>query len=176
MKKFVCLTLCLLMILGVAGCARQKPETALNNYFKNIRETVMMTLGMEIEDQETADIVEKMFEKFEYKIVNVEEHEDTADIIVQITNINSGKAVSDTLTEYFAFALTTIFNPLSDEEMEAKFYETLMRHLESAEMFTADITFHMIYVNDKWEIQMDEKMADTIIGGFTTYMDKTLFD
>ena len=136
----------------------------------------MMTLGMEIEDQETADVVEKMFEKFEYKIVHVEEYEDTADIIVQITNINSGKAVADTLTEYFAFALTTIFKPLSDEEMEAKFYEILMRHLESAEMLTADITFHMVYVNDKWEIQLDEKMADTIIGGFTTYMDKTLFD
>ena len=60
--------------------------------------------------------------------------------------------------------------------MEAKFYEILMRHLESAEMLTADITFHMVYVNDKWEIQIDEKMADTIIGGFTTYMDKTLFD
>ena len=176
MKKFICLVLCLFMVLGVAGCARQKPEAALNNYFKEIRKTVMMTLGMEIEDQETADVVEKMFEKFEYKIVNVEEYEDTADIIVQITNINSGKAVADTLTEYFAFALTTIFKPLSDEEMEAKFYEILMRHLESEEMLTADITFHMVYVNDKWEIQLDEKMADTIIGGFTTYMDKTLFD
>ena len=177
MKKIICLLLCAAMVLGVAGCMRQTPETAIHNYFKEIKKTVTLTLGLKVDSEQSLAVVEKFFENFSYEIAGIQEDgEDKTFATLKIHNIDTGTAVKNTLTEYFAFALTTIFHPLSDEEMEAKFYEIFLNHLNKAEMITKEVVLEMHYVNDKWEINMTEAIADTIIGGFTTYMDYNIFD
>lgn len=178
MKRIIAFMLCLGFIFSLTGCMRQTPETAIKNYFKEIQETVTTVLEIEVEDERTATIVDKMFEKFDYDIIKLQETDNENSVIayIRITNINSGKAIADTITEYFAYCLTVMFNQPSDEEMKAKFYEILMNKLTTAEMLTADIEIPMHYINDKWEISIDKKTADTIIGGFTTYMDDSLFN
>ena len=106
------------MVLGVAGCMRQTPETAIHNYFKEIKKTVTLTLNLKVDSEQSLAVVEKFFENFSYEIAGIQEDgEDKAFATLKIHNIDTGTAVKNTLTEYFAFALTTIFHPLSDEEM-----------------------------------------------------------
>ena len=118
MKKIICLMLCAAMVLGVAGCMRQTPETAIHSYFKEIKKTVTLTLNLKVDSEQSLAVVEKFFENFSYEIAGIQEDgEDKAFATLTIHNIDTGTAVKNTLTEYFAFALTTIFHPLSDEEI-----------------------------------------------------------
>ena len=59
MKKIICLMLCAAMVLGVAGCMRQTPETAIHNYFKEIKKTVTLTLNLKVDSEQSLAVVEK---------------------------------------------------------------------------------------------------------------------
>jgi hypothetical protein len=105
MKKIICLMLCAAMVFGVAGCMRQTPETAIHNYFKEIKKTVTLTLDLKVDSEQSLAVVEKFFENFSYEIVGIQEDgEDKAFATLKIHNIDTGTAVKNTLTEYFAFA------------------------------------------------------------------------
>ena len=72
MKKIICLMLCAAMVLGVAGCMRQTPETAIHNYFKEIKKTVTLTLNLKVDSEQSLAVVEKFFEiLFCYADVNI---------------------------------------------------------------------------------------------------------
>ena len=72
MKKIICLMLCAAMVLGVAGCMRQTPETAIHNYFKEIKKTVTFTLDLKVDSEQSLAVVEKFFEiLFCYADVNI---------------------------------------------------------------------------------------------------------
>lgn len=113
--------------------------------------------------QEMTDLDKNCFEKFEYKIENVQIQDDTA--IVTISTVN--KNFRNALTKWSQSIYQKFINgdEISNSQGENLLNECLSDESIGTMSVTEDITLKK--VDDKWLIQIDEKLQNAIFPGLS---------
>lgn len=102
-----------------------------------------------------------LFEKLSWKVTNVTENGDEADVEIEITNKN----YKNIITKVMQKALKAAF---SGEEMtEAKSQNYLIDELKSeqVEMTTATNTLKVVKVDNKWKVEENDELIDAVLPG-----------
>ena len=126
------------------------------NYDEIVNESDM--LGSSEMDEETQSL---LFDKLNWKILNISKEEDTASVEVEITNKDFNKIISN----YTQEALKIAFSGASftEEEQNNKLKEQLKN--EEIGTKTVTTTVQVIKQDGKWKVQVDDSLVNSLLPG-----------
>ena len=117
-----------------------------------------------------------MFSKLSHNIISVEEaDENTIVVKTEITTIDMGLVFQEWMQESIKMAFDGAFSgeSLSEDEYNKKVEEQLLEILKKEDRQTVTNTVDIKYVktDNKWNIQVDDKLTDALLGGLISFMD-----
>jgi len=192
-NKFLALFLILVLSLSIlASCTdetddRETPEEAVENALTAIKELDIETAekyfdyddlieeyedeDMEIDILESEEDIKPVFANLEFEILSSEVGEDTAIVETEITNINMETIMDEYIEQSFSLAMENIFE--EDENLEEEIKEIFIELIErnDNELVTSTVDINLRRIEDSWEIDMDDELADAITGGLISIVD-----
>lgn len=196
MKKLgIILLIALLSLTVLTSCSLgvEKPEKVVSNALEALKkqdqekmkeyftyEELMNFSNEEKKEIEESDdsfdseqIKKLIFAKLEYKILSSTEKGDKATVEIEITNIDMKVVMQQYLAEAFQIAMSNAFDEdsaISDEEIDKKleqiFIDKMSKNDQTTKTTTVEIQLEK--KDNKWQIQLDEKIQDAITGGMLT--------
>lgn len=188
-KKLISVLMILSIIFCLSACGKQEtPETAMDNalqailnqddataesYFGSNAAAVIYNDAEKTpeEVEESKDFVTLTLQHLSYEIVKTEENDDTATVIVDITNADLGTIFTTVMQKAFSEALSYAFAPEdqrpSEEEMENMYMQWFRDALDAEDvaMLTKTVAVTMNYEEDHWKIDSSRELADALTGG-----------
>src|SRR5699024_587250 len=166
---------------------RETPEEAVENALTAIKELDIETAekyfdyddlieeyedeDMEIDILESEEDIKPVFANLEFEILSSEVGEDTAIVETEITNINMETIMDEYIEQSFSLAMENIFE--EDENLEEEIKEIFIELIErnDNELVTSTVDINLRRIEDSWEIDMDDELADAITGGLISIVD-----
>lgn len=182
-KKLLAVILSVALVLSMAACGSKidPPETVVNNaltafkasdfetaakYFNEDPEAAINDAESE-EDAAFADeFTTTILGSLAWEIVSSEEDGDTATVKTKIKAIDMSLAISDYISQAFAY----IFSDLSEEELDAKYSEILLNSIKNHtdDLKETEVDIKLNKTDSGWIINMDDEFMDAILGGMLT--------
>ena len=120
----------------------------------------------------------QVVERFNFRILDVEDEGDCAIVYTEMTNVDMDKVMPLFYIEIFnrLFSNATLYEEghLNQEELNEAYHQimTYLIHSEEREMMTTTVEVHLIYEKDSWKIVLDEAVLNGIYGGLLTFFDE----
>lgn len=196
-KTGLIIFLIILLLVAAAGTSfylmeRQKAISAAEDFLENMH--TMNFDGMasllhekDLSALDSADITneayssffKKINEKMSYKITKTDFHiqSGTASVTAHINYIDGSNIYKETITEFLKQIVSTAFSgtTLTEEETQQKLAALLEEKSSTIEdCYTeTDITYPMIFANDKWEVfSLDAESVKVMSANFTNVQDE----
>ncbi len=188
---FLIAALILTMLTTACTLGAEKPEKTVSNALDAIKkqdekkmvkyityEELMNFEDTESEESKEAfdnqEIMKLFFKNLDYKIKSTKTKDNEATVKTQITNIDMKTVMQQYLTEAFqiafADAFTTDGTELSEEQINQKFEQILIDKMSAKDLqtITTEVEIKLQKKDNKWKIQLDDKLQDAITGGLLT--------
>lgn len=168
MKKLITLLLVLVLCLGMAACGdKNSPSAALKADIENSKSSpddiITDELIKSFGEEAGQAFVDKMLD-FDYKLGEETVDGDTATVETTITTYPFGEIFTDVLTEYVTEAMAD--TDMSEEESTKLLGDLMTKALDSAEKsYETVVSIELVKVDDKWEVQESDEMANALTGG-----------
>lgn len=120
----------------------------------------------------------QVVERFNFRILDVEDEGDCAIVYTEMTNVDMDKVMPLFYIEIFnrLFSNATLYEEghPNQEELNEAYHQimTYLIHSEEREMMTTTVEVHLIYEKDSWKIVLDEAVLNGIYGGLLTFFDE----
>ena len=191
MRKFLSITLALMLCLSLAGCGskRASAESVVENGIKAFQNADQAAIQQywgkanftdipseEVSSEDDAygqELLEKLASNLSYQITGSSEDENagSATVTVEFTNIDMGVIVPEWIGDIFAQTFGYAFLPEdqqpSEEELSAMYMDSLNsavdNHTDDLVTNTVDITLSL--VDDEWKINATDDVIDAMVGG-----------
>ena len=179
----------IMMVMSVSGCGEvEKAKKSVDEMFGAF-ETVnleqintylntdeLSSLELLTDDSKSEEVFKLMFSKLSHNIISVEEaDENTIVVKTEITTIDMGLVFQEWMQESIKMAFDGAFSgeSLSEDEYNKKVEEQLLEILKKEDRQTVTNTVDIKYVktDNKWDIQVDDKLTDALLGGLISFMD-----
>lgn len=188
--------LIMMMIILLTGCgsSREPIKSAVSSALIGVQNyderTVEKYFGVNILDPNTFldakitnDIpfdrmMPQVVERFNFRILDVEDEGDCAIVYTEMTNVDMDKVMALFYIEIFnrLFSNATLYEEghPNQEELNEAYHQimTYLIHSEEREMMTTTVEVHLIYEKDSWKIVLDEAVLNGIYGGLLTFFDE----
>lgn len=188
--------LIMMMIILLTGCgsSREPIKSAVSSALIGVQNyderTVEKYFGFNILDPNTFldakitnDIpfdrmMPQVVERFNFRILDVEDEGDCAIVYTEMTNVDMDKVMPLFYIEIFnrLFSNATLYEEghPNQEELNEAYHQimTYLIHSEEREMMTTTVEVHLIYEKDSWKIVLDEAVLNGIYGGLLTFFDE----
>ena len=182
-RNAVCILLACLLLVFMAGCAKESsPADTVTQFSDAIKAFDLQKMNDYIEgeeavaslDLENNETIGGLMDQFkiwakdlQYKIVSTEEKGDTATVTVEYTHTDASAVTEDAMTDYFTQALAMAFSGASDEDMTELLAKLLMEKVETSEIGTKQTTvvYPLKKINGKWLI---EEIPDDVLHVITS--------
>lgn len=188
-KRILSLLMTIMMVMSVSGCGEvEKAKKSVDEMFGAF-ETVnleqintylntdeLSSLELLTDDSKSEEVFKLMFSKLSHNIISVEEaDENTIVVKTEITTIDMGLVFQEWMQESIKMAFDGAFSgeSLSEDEYNKKVEEQLLEILKKEDRQTVTNTVDIKYVktDNKWNIQVDDKLTDALLGGLISFMD-----
>lgn len=188
-KRILSLLMTIMMVMSVSGCGEvEKAKKSVDEMFGAF-ETVnleqintylntdeLSSLELLTDDSKSEEVFKLMFSKLSHNIISVEEaDENTIVVKTEITTIDMGLVFQEWMQESIKMAFDGAFSgeSLSEDEYNKKVEEQLLEILKKEDRQTVTNTVDIKYVktDNKWDIQVDDKLTDALLGGLISFMD-----
>ena len=179
MKKIIPFILLIAVIL--TGCGSKTPERLVQSELELIKRLDEKTIlnFISYEDivrnnsretdvgEETTKAVKLFFQNFDYEILSASVTGDTAQVTVEITNLDT-RALSHDLFLALIQEATYPQNsvPLSMNSYFAIMYDVLSNH--TYDLITTEATFELVHFENGWSIQNTKALEDALVSGLIT--------
>ena len=169
----IVIAICLIALIAfVILTLQQTPEKLLNNILSNLKEGNLEKINQYInyeEILETSDLLSSkefneetkkgLFNKLEWKILEVKTEKDKATINLEITN----KDFKIIIEKYMQKALSAVFSGKNLENDEIKNYLVEEINNQEAQTITQTKTIEFIKKDNKWEITVNNELIDALL-------------
>lgn len=188
-KRILSLLMTMMLVMSVSGCGEvEKAKKSVDDMFGAF-ETVnleqintylntdeLSSLELLTDDSKSEEVFKLMFSKLSHNIISVEEaDENTIVVKTEITTIDMGLVFQEWMQESIKMAFDGAFSgeSLSEDEYNKKVEEQLLEILKKEDRQTVTNTVDIKYVktDNKWDIQVDDKLTDALLGGLISFMD-----
>lgn len=188
-KRILSLLMTIMMVMSVSGCGEvEKAKKSVDEMFGAF-ETVnleqintylntdeLSSLELLTDDSKSEEVFKLMFSKLSHNIISVEEaDENTIVVKTEITTIDMGLVFQEWMQESIKMAFDGAFSgeSFSEDEYNKKVEEQLLEILKKEDRQTVTNTVDIKYVktDNKWNIQVDDKLTDALLGGLISFMD-----
>lgn len=188
-KRILSLLMTMMLVMSVSGCGEvEKAKKSVDEMFGAF-ETVnleqintylntdeLSSLELLTDDSKSEEVFKLMFSKLSHNIISVEEaDENTIVVKTEITTIDMGLVFQEWMQESIKMAFDGAFSgeSLSEDEYNKKVEEQLLEILKKEDRQTVTNTVDIKYVktDNKWDIQVDDKLTDALLGGLISFMD-----
>lgn len=188
-KRILSLLMTIMLVMSVSGCGEvEKAKKSVDEMFGAF-ETVnleqintylntdeLSSLELLTDDSKSEEVFKLMFSKLSHNIISVEEaDENTIVVKTEITTIDMGLVFQEWMQESIKMAFDGAFSgeSLSEDEYNKKVEEQLLEILKKEDRQTVTNTVDIKYVktDNKWDIQVDDKLTDALLGGLISFMD-----
>lgn len=199
-KLAIILLVALLSLTVLTSCSLgvEKPEKVVSNALDALKKQDQEKMEeyftyeelMNFSDEEKKEIEESddsfnseqikklIFAKLEYKILSTTEKGDKATVEAEITNIDMKAVMQQYFSEVLDISMSNALagdSAISDEEIDEKleqiFIEKMTKNDQATKTTTVEI--QLVKKDNKWKIQLDEKIQDAITGGMLTAFQDT---
>jgi len=114
----------------------------------------------------TEDNLEAFVANLSYKIVSVSEKEDSAVVVIDITNKDMKSVLGKYMIAAFASAFSNMDSEKTKEETNAEYVALLTSLIDEEEgTVTITATVDMTFSDGKWTIEPNEEFANALTGG-----------
>ena len=169
----IVIAICLIALIAfVILTLQQTPEKLLNNILSNLKEGKLEKINQYISYEEilgTSDLLsskefneetkKSLFNKLEWKILEVKTEKDKATINLEITN----KDFKIIIEKYMQKALSAVFSGKNLENDEIKNYLVEEINNQEAQTITQTKTIEFIKKDNKWEITVNNELIDALL-------------
>lgn len=169
----IVIAICLIALIAfVILTLQQTPEKLLNNILSNLKEGNLEKINQYInyeEILETSDLLSSkefneetkkgLFNKLEWKILEVKTEKDKATINLEITN----KDFKIIIEKYMQKALSAVFSGKNLENDEIKNYLVEEINNQEAQTITQTKTIEFTKKDNKWEITVNNELIDALL-------------
>lgn len=169
----IVIAICLIVLIAfVILTLQQTPEKLLNNILSNLKEGKLEKINQYISYEEilgTSDLLsskefneetkKSLFNKLEWKILEVKTEKDKATINLEITN----KDFKIIIEKYMQKALSAVFSGKNLENDEIKNYLVEEINNQEAQTITQTKTIEFIKKDNKWEITVNNELIDALL-------------
>lgn len=188
-KRILSLLMTMMLVMSVSGCGEvEKAKKSVDEMFGAF-ETVnleqintylntdeLSSLELLTDDSKSEEVFKLMFSKLSHNIISVEEaDENTIVVKTEITTIDMGLVFQEWMQESIKMAFDGAFSgeSFSEDEYNKKVEEQLLEILKKEDRQTVTNTVDIKYVktDNKWNIQVDDKLTDALLGGLISFMD-----
>lgn len=169
----IVIAICLIALIAfVILTLQQTPEKLLNNILSNLKEGKLEKINQYISYEEilgTSDLLsskefneetkKSLFNKLEWKILEVKTEKDKATINLEITN----KDFKIIIEKYMQKALSAVFSGKNLENDEIKNYLVEEINNQEAQTITQTKTIEFTKKDNKWEITVNNELIDALL-------------
>ena len=169
----IVIAICLIALIAfVILTLQQTPEKLLNNILSNLKEGKLEKINQYISYEEilgTSDLLsskefneetkKSLFNKLEWKILEVKTEKDKATINLEITN----KDFKIIIEKYMQRALSAVFSGKNLENDEIKNYLVEEINNQEAQTITQTKTIEFTKKDNKWEITVNNELIDALL-------------
>ena len=169
----IVIAICLIALIAfVILTLQQTPEKLLNNILSNLKEGKLEKINQYISYEEilgTSDLLSSkefneetkkgLFNKLEWKILEVKTEKDKATINLEITN----KDFKIIIEKYMQKALSAVFSGKNLENDEIKNYLVEEINNQEAQTITQTKTIEFTKKDNKWEITVNNELIDALL-------------
>ena len=169
----IVIAICLIALIAfVILTLQQTPEKLLNNILSNLKEGKLEKINQYISYEEilgTSDLLsskefneetkKSLFNKLEWKFLEVKTEKDKATINLEITN----KDFKIIIEKYMQKALSAVFSGKNLENDEIKNYLVEEINNQEAQTITQTKTIEFIKKDNKWEITVNNELIDALL-------------
>ncbi len=169
----IVIAICLIVLIAfVILTLQQTPEKLLNNILSNLKEGKLEKINQYISYEEilgTSDLLsskefneetkKSLFNKLEWKILEVKTEKDKATINLEITN----KDFKIIIEKYMQKALSAVFSGKNLENDEIKNYLVEEINNQEAQTITQTKTIEFTKKDNKWEITVNNELIDALL-------------
>ena len=181
MKKLLLVLLTCVMMITVAGCGEASlaaSQTSVEGFLTSLKDNDYEKMKSyiaegdysfdDLADEETIEMFNILFSHLEYNIVTSREtNEGEVEVEVTIKAKDLEKALSNYVVEALRFAFgEALTSDYTDEEMDAKLVQIFSDVVASddVETLTNNVNIKVIKQNDKWLVNIDEQLFDSLVG------------
>lgn len=135
------------------------------NYMDEIKAEIHDELFRE-ETPETLDIVNRIFKHLEVETITSKVDGDEAQVLLNITTINAGKAWVIGLEKYAILCAENLFSNTytDDATLYSCYLEEFEKSVRKAEYIETSVTIVMDYENHRWVWDIDDNVVNAITG------------
>ena len=169
----IVIAICLIALIAfVILTLQQTPEKLLNTILSNLKEGKLEKINQYISYEEilgTSELLsskefneetkKSLFNKLEWKILEVKTEKDKATINLEITN----KDFKIIIEKYMQKALSAVFSGKDLENDEIKNYLVEEINNQEAQTITQTKTIEFIKKDNKWEITVNNELIDALL-------------
>lgn len=169
----IVIAICLIALIAfVILTLQQTPEKLLNNILSNLKEGKLEKINQYISYEEilgTSDLLsskefneetkKSLFNKLEWKILEVKTEKDKATINLEITN----KDFKIIIEKYMQKALSAVFSGKNLENDEIKNYLVEEINNQEAQTITQTKTLEFTKKDNKWQITVNDELIDVLL-------------
>lgn len=155
----------IIAIFGYIFMTADSPKNVVNSVFKDLKEgnTSQSVLASAFEQENFDEETKKLlFDKLEWKILEVKEDKDTATVKVEVTN----KDFKTAINKYMQKAIKAAFSSSSSSEEDATNY--LIEELNSSELqtVTSEQIIDLKKQDGKWQVSEENDFVNILLPGF----------
>ena len=169
----IVIAICLIVLIAfVILTLQQTPEKLLNNILSNLKEGKLEKINQYISYEEilgTSDLLsskefneetkKSLFNKLEWKILEVKTEKDKATINLETTN----KDFKIIIEKYMQKALSAVFSGKNLENDEIKNYLVEEINNQEAQTITQTKTLEFTKKDNKWQITVNNELIDALL-------------
>ena len=177
----IVIAICLIALIAfVILTLQQTPEKLLNNILSNLKEGKLEKINQYISYEEilgTSDLLsskefneetkKSLFNKLEWKILEVKTEKDKATINLEITN----KDFKIIIEKYMQKALSAVFSGKDLENDEIKNYLEEEINNQEAQTITQTKTLEFTKKDNKWQITVNDELIDVLLPNLREIVD-----
>lgn len=155
----------IIAIFGYIFMTADSPKNVVNSVFKDLKEgnTSQSVLASAFEQENFDEETKKLlFDKLEWKILEVKEDKDTATVKVEVTN----KDFKTAINKYMQKAIKAAFSSSGSSEEDATNY--LIEELNSSELqtVTSEQIIDLKKQDGKWQVSEENDFVNILLPGF----------
>jgi len=186
MKKVIAIILVITFLFALTACgaSKQTAEEYVTEVFSEIQgadaEKLAEISGQDFDElftdnaEFTNQLVGALTKNISFEVVEATEEEDTAQVKVNITNIDMEVVMTEYLVQIFTMAFEYADMPEdqmpSDEDLNKMFSDKLIELIGAeTKTVTNTVVINLTY-NDGWSFESTPELTDALLGGLVSFM------
>ena len=192
MKRFLALTLALVLAVSLAACGKAQPAaaSAVKEAIESVKSADMESMQGSFNGEldgladlfgtEDMELLQLVTNHISYTIDGVIESEDGPTVVtVTITAVDASQVMGRFMKDFMTYALQFAFLPADEQpdegEIEATMMQMLREALEDPNLDTVETTLDVELNWDeaagKWHIANEFELGDAVLGGLFSWME-----